>query len=55
MGIYDGGDVWSFISYPASKGNFVATTQGVDSWWPRYGEAAVQIIEQAICTDTIVD
>lgn len=32
MGTYDGGAVWNFISYPASKGNFVATTQGVNSW-----------------------
>ena len=55
MGIYDGGAIWSFISYPASKGNFVATTQGVADWWDSYGEQAMAIIEQAICTDTIVD
>ena len=55
MGIYGGDDIWSFISYPASKGNFVATAAGVDSWWPRYGDDATAIIEQAICTDTIVD
>ena len=55
MGTYDGGAIWNFISYPASKGNFVATTQGVNSWWPRYGETAMEIITQVICTDTIVD
>ena len=55
MGIYGGDDIWSFISYPASKGNFVATVAGVDSWWPRYGDDATAIIEQAICIDTIVD
>ena len=55
MGIYDGGAVWNFISYPASKGNFVATTQGVNSWWSRYGETAMEIITQVACTDTIVD
>ena len=47
--------IWNFISYPASKGNFVATTQGVNSWWSRYGETAMEIITQVICTDTIVD
>jgi len=33
----------------------VATTQGVNSWWSRYGETAMEIITQVICTDTIVD
>ena len=51
MGTYDGGAIWNFISYPASKGNFVATTQGVNSWWSRYGETAMEIITQVICTD----
>jgi len=55
MGTYDGGAVWNFISYPASKGNFVATTQNVDGWWSRCGETAMEIITQVICTDTIVD
>jgi len=55
MGTYDGGAVWNFISYPASKGNFVATTQGVNSWWSRYGETAMEIITQVTCKDTIVD
>ena len=55
MGTYDGGAIWNFISYPASKGNFVATTQSVNSWWSRYGETAMEIITQVICTDTIVD
>ena len=55
MGIYAGSDIWSFISYPASKGNFVATTHGVDGWWESKGDVALSIITQAICTDTIVD
>ena len=55
MGTYDGAAIWSFISYSASKGNFVATTQGVTNWWDSYGEDAMAIIEQVICTDTIVD
>lgn len=55
MGIYDGRIGWSFISYPASKGNFVATTQGINGVWPDYSETAMKIIKQAICTDTIVD
>lgn len=55
MGIYDGSDIWSFISYPASKGNFVATTHGVNGWWESKGDVALSIITQAICTDTIVD
>ena len=55
MGIYDGSDIWSFISYPASKGNFVATTHGVDGWWENKGDVALSIITKAICTDTIVD
>ena len=55
MGTYDGGAIWNFISYPASKGNFVVTTQGVNSWWPHYGDTAMEIITQVICTDTIVD
>ena len=55
MGIYDGSDIWSFISYPASKGNFVATTHGVDGWWENEGDGALSIITKAICTDTIVD
>lgn len=55
MGIYDGSMNWSFISYPASKGNFVATTQGMNGVWPDYSEIAMKIIKQAICKDTIVD
>ena len=55
MGTYYVDDIWNFISYPASKVNFVATTQGVNSWWSRYGETAMEIITQVICTDTIVD
>lgn len=55
MGIYDGGDIWNYISYPASKGNFVATTHGVDGWWENKGDIALSIITKAICTDTIVD
>lgn len=46
---------WTFISYPASKGNFVATTQGINGVWPDHSETAMKIIKQAICTDTIVD
>lgn len=55
MGTYDGKEIWDFISYPASVGNFVATTQGVESWWADYGESAMEIIEQVICTVTLVD
>jgi len=55
MGTYDGGAIWNYISYPASKGNFVATTHGVAEWWNSYGDDAMAIIEQVICTDTIVD
>jgi len=55
MGTYDGKEIWDFISYPASEGSFVASTQGVDGWWADYGETAMEIIEQVSCTDTIVD
>ena len=55
MGTYDGGEIWNYISYPASKGNFVATTQGVVDWWDRYGDVAMEIITAVVCTDTIVD
>lgn len=55
MGTYDGNPIWNFISYPASEGNFVATTHGVSGWWSRYGQTAMEIIEQVTCTDTIVD
>ncbi len=55
MGTYDGAAIWNYISYPASKGNFVATTQGVADWWNSYGDEAMEIITQVICTDTIVD
>lgn len=55
MGIYDGSMNWSFISYPASKGNFVATLKGINGVWPDYSETAMKIIKQAVCTDTIVD
>lgn len=55
MGTYDGGTIWNYISYPASKGNFVATAHSVDGWWDSYGDEAMEIITQIICTDTIVD
>lgn len=55
MGTYDGGKIWNYISYPASKGNFVATTHGVADWWDSYGDEVLGIITAAICTDTIVD
>lgn len=55
MGTYDGGAIWNYISYPASKGNFVATTHGVADWWDSYGDEAMDIITSVICTDTIVD
>ena len=55
MGTYDGGAIWNYISYPASEGNFVATTQGVADWWDSYGNEAMEIITAVVCTDTIVD
>ena len=51
MGTYDGGKIWNYISFPASKGNFVATTNGVADWWDSYGDEAMAIITAAVCTD----
>ena len=47
MGVYDGGDVWTFISFSAARGGFVAQTHGVDGWWTQSGDGAMAILKAA--------
>ena len=60
MGTYDDHKVWDFISFPViqdspAEGSFVAMTQGVDDWWPKYGDVAMEILDQMQTNITIVD
>lgn len=55
MGIYDDQKVWTFITYPASEGTFVAITNRVESWWPQYGEEAMAILDHSLLTHTVAD
>jgi len=44
QGTYDDHSAWDFISIETDKGNVVAMTENVDSWWPQYAEAAMNIL-----------
>lgn len=48
IGYYDGSDAWSYIYFPAAgDGAFVALADQIASWYPRYGDAALEMISGA--------
>lgn len=50
MGTYDGGQVWDFIAFPPPEGathTYVASAEGIEDWWPDYGDAAMEILSTA--------
>ena len=47
MGVYDNDGVWSFISFSAAHGGFVAQTHGAGGWWAQYGDGAMAILKAA--------
>ena len=54
MGTYDNNKIWSYISFPAVEGNYVATTDIVGSWWDVHGDVAMQLLAQASNLQTII-
>ena len=51
MGTYDNSDIWSFITFEADEGHYVATTNGVSDWWETHGDEAMIILDQAVLED----
>jgi len=51
MAIYNDDPFWTFISYPASEGCFVAMTQQVRDWWSEYESGVMEIVDSACFTD----
>lgn len=54
MGIYDGGDTWSFIMFPKqsdSSGRFVVLAEGAGDWLAEYGAEVLGILGTAILED----
>jgi len=51
MGTYDNSDIWSFITFEADEGHYVATTNGVSDWWETHGDEAMTILDQAVLED----
>ena len=44
QGTYDYHSVWDYISIRMDEGNVVAMTESVDAWWPKYEDAAMDIL-----------
>lgn len=54
MGIYDGGDTWSFIMFPKqtdSSGKFVVLADGAGDWLVEYGDEVLEILGTAVLED----
>lgn len=51
MAIYGDDPFWTFISYPASEGCFVAMTQQVRDWWSEYETGVMEIVDGTVFTD----
>jgi len=50
QGTYDGHAVWDYIVFSIPEDgdrSYVAFTQGVEDWWPDYGDAAMEILSAA--------
>ncbi len=45
-GVYDGGQVWSHISFPGLL--FAVTGRNHESWWGEYGDEAMEILDSAV-------
>lgn len=55
MGIYDGGDTWSFIVFPeqsSSSGSFVALAEGAGDWLAEYEDEVMEILGSAVLEDS---
>ena len=50
MGIYDGIENWSFITFPeqAESGTFAACSEEADGWLGEYGDAVLSILDGAV-------
>ncbi len=44
-GVYDGGEIWSYISFPGGK--FAVTGADTVSWWGEFGDEAMEILDSA--------
>lgn len=54
MGIYDGGDTWSFIVFPeksVAPEYFVALADGAGEWLAEYGNEVLEILSTAVMED----
>jgi hypothetical protein len=44
MGFYDGSDIWEFVAFEGKNEKIVASTSGVSSWWAKYSEEVLEIL-----------
>lgn len=44
VGTYDGGPMWSFISFHNTPGSYVVLNEGADGWWDEYSGQAMAIL-----------
>lgn len=54
MGIYDGRDVFSFITFPEetlSAGSFVVLNEGADDWLTEHEDEVLQILDAAVMAE----
>lgn len=48
MGTYDGKEVWDFICFTDTPGDYAVWNTGADAWWDKYGAEAMHILETAV-------
>lgn len=50
VGTY-GSALWSFITFPDEVHWYVVLNEGAESWWPQYGDTAMEILETIVITE----
>lgn len=54
QGIYSNEDLWNFIVFTDTPGDYVFLNDGAEKWWNQYGEEAIQILESAVIARDII-
>jgi len=54
MGIYDNNDVWTFISFKGTAGDYAVWNYGADQWWDEYGKEAMAILDTVKFSDSAI-
>lgn len=45
LDFYDGSDIWEFATYDGNSKHMIASTISVDSWWDKYSEEVMKILD----------